>query len=1429
MIEAGHTVTLGSAGAEIGKALTVKGTLTLNNGSLTIGIGTRYDNYSDGVFTLAGGGTLNGKGTVLARCGKVTSSATSENWGFIGGEVQFVHVSTAGGSVHYDYSYVSFTSSADQVFSTQGSIWSPGGYPRVLSFKHCVFAGPQNVTFGQSGYTPGDTEVDIQYCDFRNCSKVNLGGIETAVEDVSRNLRHCTFYNNDGSACLISYYRLSGELDMTGTVGVRVRMQGNPVQIADSFFMNDNESTPLLPAGTNANSIEDSYFYTTATTSGNPRLLTGISIKNVVHEGPRTADGRGFTLFVGARDFSAENILSIGRGTVFSPQNTSTAVKAMIHNVSKLVPAGETGSPVLQNVFTDTVLRNCLQTTFSGKSAGYLCQGTGGSLDADYNCIFGLAGHYASGLSSSGQGSGDISVDPGFADASRGFLSWASSVSGTAEVTMDQACLYLLAKNGYDPASGTQKHSGVSNSSVAELIAWVRAGYMPQNPQLRYGDNSYFGAVEPDTGRVDTIVIEVEEKYLPSGTQPNPSANRYKIDTAGWTVTGVLVQGVLGKLVEENGQWYYILERPVDHSPESMAAGVAENADAASLRMKNSSQGNRVLMVQINVRNDVTAMSAPDAISGALGAEGEISVNAGANSPAEIGLTVDGRNFTAGEIVAHSGCKMVLEMDPVVTSTGLGAGGGIFCPRICPDEPTLMFLASDMGGVYRSTNGGAHWTMLNWRVLHNHHKGPGALFCKDKQIIWPGYGITSDTYKIGISHDTGVTWRVEAADSAPISGIPWRQGALVGLEKSGLHYYFFGEDLGTNGEGWGSAFEIEGKVPAIVGVDDNSALYIYNDTQLKKLTINDAGTASTEIVYTFESAVSALAFDGKQLLASRPDAGIYKSLDFGKNWSKITDYLKVNTLFIHPSHPECYYLAQTSESSSFKFIYKTLDGGASYQSIFYMHATEGNVEHTWIQTDLYWGYYIVANGFYVLPGSSPEEDTIMVSTQGELFRSDNGGVNFYAPIYRNRHDAESLDMHESIGLEVTSVWGVKENPLTPGELHALYTDIGGGLSLDYGKTWAGVSRTLSHRNTMYGLAFDPDVKGKMWCACSSVHDIPHWSFIKNVTGNGAVDLSTDGGKTWKTPYTYSAQGALPRWICCDIALDPASPVNSRTLYAALYSLDPFSYESEGSVEHRGNDYGGVWKSTDGGVTWARKIQGLQTGNINKHVYRLHLSASGKLYAMVTAANTVKGILDGGIYVSSDGAENWSLVGPSQDNLKKWLTSFTFGETEEEIYCTTVTAWGATSKGGLHRTLDGGVTWETIFDDTTLQACNVGISAAASYDHYMSIFVEGDFIMLGGTQTGCYFSYDRGKSWTSWTEFPFGGVQSISKLSDGRLALTSFGGGIFFAPYPPESGHTSLRTGRLTVSPAPVHQTVQIRAVNSEGIVKSKDIQVSLQS
>src|SRR6185503_17167522 len=106
----------------------------------------------------------------------------------------------------------------------------------------------------------------------------------------------------------------------------------------------------------------------------------------------------------------------------------------------------------------------------------------------------------------------------------------------------------------------------------------------------------------------------------------------------------------------------------------------------------------------------------------------------------------------------------------------------------------------------------------------------------------------------------------------------------------------------------------------------------------------------------------------------------------------------------------------------------------------------------------------------------------------------------------------------SRGLDVTSSYGVHFDPFDAQRLFITYTDIGLFRSEDGGDSWIGSTVGIPNawRNTTYWVAFDPDVKGRMWGAFSGTHDLPRpkmWRRTDPETYKGGVGVSSDGGRT----------------------------------------------------------------------------------------------------------------------------------------------------------------------------------------------------------------------------------------------------------------------------------------------------------------------------
>jgi hypothetical protein len=112
----------------------------------------------------------------------------------------------------------------------------------------------------------------------------------------------------------------------------------------------------------------------------------------------------------------------------------------------------------------------------------------------------------------------------------------------------------------------------------------------------------------------------------------------------------------------------------------------------------------------------------------------------------------------------------------IISTTGLGGGGAMYTPAVSPHDPSLRFLACDMGGLYRSSDAGANWELLDWHAMGGHIRCRVLLDPADPQVV---YAYAEDR-GLKRSPDRGESW---GADLLPLdwANLPdWRnQGALV--------------------------------------------------------------------------------------------------------------------------------------------------------------------------------------------------------------------------------------------------------------------------------------------------------------------------------------------------------------------------------------------------------------------------------------------------------------------------------------------------------------------------------------------------------------------------------------------------------------------------------------------------------------------------
>jgi photosystem II stability/assembly factor-like uncharacterized protein len=217
-------------------------------------------------------------------------------------------------------------------------------------------------------------------------------------------------------------------------------------------------------------------------------------------------------------------------------------------------------------------------------------------------------------------------------------------------------------------------------------------------------------------------------------------------------------------------------------------------------------------------------------------------------------------------------------------------------------------------------------------------------------------------------------------------------------------------------------------------------------------------------------------------------------------------------------------------------------------------------------------------------------------------------------------------------------------------------------STDAGKTWKKIGLDLTqHISRIAVNPKNPDI----------VYVAAQGALYSNSKDRG-VFKSTDGGNTWtKVLYVDDKTG------CVELSMDMNNPL---VLYAAMseYGRLPWKVIS-------GGEGSGMYKSTDGGVTW-NKIQDGLPKELGKMAIAVCRSNSEKVYALIESDSDRE---LGGLFVSNNAGKNWSRVTNDHRLIQRawyYIELFTDPNNENTIYVLSAPAL---------RSEDGGKTWENL--------------------------------------------------------------------------------------------------------------------------------------
>lgn len=272
------------------------------------------------------------------------------------------------------------------------------------------------------------------------------------------------------------------------------------------------------------------------------------------------------------------------------------------------------------------------------------------------------------------------------------------------------------------------------------------------------------------------------------------------------------------------------------------------------------------------------------------------------------------------------------------TFPGLGSGR-VWSVAVSPNSSSVLLAATD-GGVYRSANAGASWSLSSLRGVRAWVVGFDA---RSPHVAFAGL----DGQGVARSSDGGATW---TDSSSGLTDMTVRSLAF-GLEglAAGTHS---GVDVSTDGIHWRTAgldgYNVSSVVVSanqpqltlIAGVDGTPA----NAPSGRFLFRNKGGALQWEALQqglpasTFVSsvAVGPLPAAGQRPLLVTTTKGVYHSGDGGTTWTSSTgipDTLTLTTSAFSPIDPNLVYAGADAGGSSGGALMRSTDSGASFTSV----------------------------------------------------------------------------------------------------------------------------------------------------------------------------------------------------------------------------------------------------------------------------------------------------------------------------------------------------------------------------------------------------------------------------------------------------------------------------------------------------------------
>lgn len=637
-----------------------------------------------------------------------------------------------------------------------------------------------------------------------------------------------------------------------------------------------------------------------------------------------------------------------------------------------------------------------------------------------------------------------------------------------------------------------------------------------------------------------------------------------------------------------------------------------------------------------------------------------------------------------------------------------------------PGDPNTVYVASASGGLWKTVNGGISWKPIFERQ-GTISLGDIALAPSNPEVVWAGTGESNTRNSVSFgdgvykSTDGGKTWQhMGLRDTERISAI------VIHPQNPDVVY------VGALGHAFAPNEERGVFMTTDGGRTWSKTLYIDKEHGVSDL---DIDPANPNILYAGMWSFERKAWTHR---SGSEKGGVYKSIDGGRTWNKLTNGLPklIGRIGIRvaPSNTNVVYAILESKEGT---LYRSDDRGETFKQV----SKETR---------------IVSRGFYYTTVRvDPTNENKVYAVASTLFVSIDGGKTFRSITGRTHIDYHALwidpknpkrmwqgqDGGIAVSQDAGESWEYVNNiPL--GQFYQIHADnrlpfynVMGGLQ-DNG-AWTGPSRTREPAGIMnddwrmisFGDGFyilnspeDPEI----YISESQGGNILRTDFRNreqqevNPWGRGSGDGPAAGEKyrfNWNSPIVQS-------------------PHDGNTIYLA------------GNV---------VFKSTDFGKTWEQISPDLTTNDPEKQKDAggpvAFENSTAEYHTTITAiaeSPVQKGLIwvgtdDGNLQVSSDGGKNWTNV---IKNVPRLAADSGVSHVEPSrtgaqlIYAAFDRHMLDDFRPYIFKSADGGKSWSSITANLP----------ATAYVQVVREDPKNPNLLYAGTELGLFASYTGGKDW-----------------------------------------------------------------------------------